>query len=416
MKSVDFRAERHKLIAHRALRSPPPAEPPPARPHKPDLLDHLIAQHPLLHHIELLLPSDSPAFPPAAPHLPTYHVSARLSAFLSSDFLLPLLSSGTLTAVSLCTPVDRCNTFSLVSTPSPVQQPATGSTTVHNAATATLTLDDDTYQQLGLPGQPLVSLPGFHVVRLPIQPSLWHPASKHYQRVHTCLAAAAEVQLLVQHCGHSGGQQGLEERLAKAEGVRLKGRVEQAEQRWRSDGPGALPDVSAVWLAGGDDSSASGMLRQQRKDAQQPNDQLDVELTDWLGLVSCRLVDLLPTHSTDVQCTSANPSLSLIDTAFCTSLPLLSSSASASLASIRYTGVLSHGHLWRSLLSHGWSLVTGEAASLPWVCLLASSVADAGSTAVVHGSGNAEDDFCVFLLPGNRYLLYQMANACMPIH
>ena len=415
MKSIDFKADRHKLNAHRAVHKPPPAEQPPTKHRKPDLLDRLIDQHPLLHHIELLIPSTTLS----TPLLPlqqsfSYHVSARLTSFLSSSFLLPLLASGSLAAFSLATPIDRCNTFTLLSSAASTNVPPT-SATAATTATLTLTVDDDTYQQLGLAGQPLPALPGFHVITVPIQPFTWHPSSRHYQRVHTCLAAMAEVELLVQHTSHSGQDEGAG-LFTATEGIRLIKRVDNAEQRWQTDERVALPDVSAVWLAGCDDSDRHGMLRQQRKDAEQQVDQLDVELVDWIGLATHRLVDLLPTHATHPHLSTSPPSLSLVDHAFCTSLPLLPATASTSLAAVRYTGVLSHGHVWRTLLSYGRSLLSSEAAAVPWVCLMASSMVDAGNVVGVDGSGNAENDWCVLLLRDGRYLLYHVANACLPVH
>ena len=412
MNSFDFKADRHKIIAHRGVCQPRPAAQPPPQPgksHRPDLLDRLIDQHPLLHHIELLVPSDeSASLSPLLTPPPVYHLSARLTAFLSASFLLPLLSSGSLAAFTLCTPIDRCNTFTLFSFPTPSSSPSTTAT----AATFTLTLDDDTYQQLGLTGQPLSAQPGFHVVTVPIQSSTWQPSSRLYQRVHTCLAAMPEVELLVQHCRHSG-QDGGEAHFTAAEGVRLVKRVKVAEQRWQANVL-AIPDVSAVWLAGCKDSDRATMLRQQRKDAQQQVDQLDVELLDWIGLATHHLVDLLPPQNPDTAL-SLSSSPSLIDHPFCTSLPLLAAAAPPSLASLRYTGLLAHGHVWRSLLSHGWSLLARDT-SLPWVCLSASSVVDAGNVVGVDCSGNGENDWSVMLLRGGRYLLYQLANASTSIH
>ena len=418
MKSFDFKADRHKLIAHRgSLSPPPPAGPPPAKPGRPsrtDLLDRLIEQHPLLHHIELLIPSSTPP-PLSLPSPPcSYHISARLTSFLSSSFLLPLLASGSLAAFSLSTPVDRCNSFTLLSTTSANHPSSTA--TAAAAATVTLTLDEDTYQQLGLAGQALPAQPGFHVVSVPIQPSSWQPSSRLYQRVHICLAALAEVELLVQHISHDG--QVTSEAQLTAEGVRVIKRVDSMEQRWQSEQPLALPDVGAVWLAGCDGSDKGGMLRQQRKDAQQLIDQLDVELVDWIGLATNRIVDLLPTHTPDSHSstTFSPPSTSLVDNAFCTSLPLLHPTTATLLTSVRYTGLLSHGHLWRSLLSHGWTLLPSQVASAPWVCIVAGSVVDAGNVVGVDGSGNGEDNFCVVVLPDGRYLLYQLANVCTSIH
>ena len=415
MKSVDFKADRHKLIAHRAIHKPPPAERPPAQ-HKPDLLDRLVNQHPLLHHIELLLPSNTPPLPTHLSLPFSYHIVARVTSFLSSSFLLPLLSSGTLAAFTLSTPIDRCNSLTLVSSAS-----GKGSSNSADAATSsllTLTLDDDTYQQLGLTGQPLSAQPGFHVVSVPIQPSSWQPSSRIYQRVHTCLEAMAEVELLVQHISHSG-QDGGGALFTAAEGVRLIKRVDNAVQRWQTDERVAIPDVSAVWLAGCEESDKNSMLRQQRKDAQQQVDQLDVELVDWIGLATNRLTDILPTHTMDdtyYSSSSSPSSTALVDNAFCTSVPLLPATAISSLSSLRYTGLLSHGHLWQTLLSYGWSLLSSDATSLPWVCLTASSMTDAGNAIGVDYNGNGENDWCVMLLPRGRYLLYQLANACMPAH
>ena len=415
MNSIDFKAERHKLIAHRAVHKLPAAEQPRAKPHKPDLLDRLIDRHPLLHHIELLLPCNTA--PPLLPLLPqpsSYHISARLTSFLSSSFLLSLLSSGTLAAFTLCTPIDRCNSFTLLSSSAANHSstPAASAT----AATLTLTLDDDTYQQVGLTGQSLVAQPGFHIVTVPIQPSSWLPTSRFYQRVHTCLAAMAEVDLLVQHVSDDG-HDGLEAQLGSAEGIRLIKRVDNTEQRWHTEQQLAVPDVSAVWQAACEHSDESAMLRQQRKDAQQQVDQLDVELVDWLGLAANRFIHLLPTHTIDtLHLASTSSAPSLVDNAFCTSLPLLPAATADSLASVRYTGLLSHGHMWRSLLSHGRSLLSSESASVPWVCLTASNMVDAGNVEGVDGSGNAENDWCVLLLRDGRYLLYQLANACVPVH
>ena len=396
--------------------SPCPAPPPPPHHHKPDLLTRLLHRRPLLHRLELIAPSlsstsssaslPSSLFPsslfPSSPPPPAYHLLASLPPLLTAAFLQPLLPSLSLVSLS----------------PSPVAS----SVQLHSSHLH-LHLNAEAAQTLGLPSVPSSSFSSssssssspastsYRRLSVALSPPAWQSGRPLYERVHSRLSLVPPLQLLLAHCQQ---QQGEQEAVTTVwpEGVRCVRRVECEEDTWRAEGVAAV-DVSLVLdrafreAADRRGGSSGGVRGKRRKEGTgDEGSEVEAELFDWLGLVAYRLTDLLPSAQS-----SAEP-WSLVDSALCAHLPLLSDEAMA-VESVRATGLLAAAQAVEALQG-ARRLLTAEGGRRPWAALMGWAW-DVGMDGG-DGESGGQADWAVVVCDDGRYVAYEALHSTHPVH
>ena len=423
MQSLKFSADKHKIVAHSgryyaaastapsSTTSAPPASSS-ASSHRLDrIIAKLIDRHALVHQLELIIPATAAASPsPRLLHSRPFfsHVRASLPSFLSSAFLLPLLASGSLIAVSLSTPLHHSNSVTLAD------------------STLTLTLDTDSYQQLGLTAAspPSSSVSSFRTVSIPISASQWHAGNKQYDRVMHCLSRTQPLHLLVQKTAAGGECEEVDWEKAGRD-VTLVRRIEATEEEvWRSEGEAVgIVDVHAVCRAAVDEGERSRRKGERRVKGGEA-EMMVTELADWLGIVANRLTHLLPSASPAAfppSSASSSAPACIVDRPLCCNLPLLPAAAASSpfpLLSLRTTGLFSPSHVHQAL-STALSLLASSAPP-SWLGLLVTGWTDSAlgfhSSHACDGDGNGENDYALLLCDDGQYLLLQMVNAADHTH
>jgi hypothetical protein len=426
MHSFKFIADKHKIVAHRgscisaaastASPSSSTASAVGASSALTTKLDKvitkLIDRHVLVHQIELIIPTAASSAPPPPPRLlrsrPFFsHVHASLTSFLSSAFLLSVLASGSLTAVSLSTPLHHCNSFTLAN------------------STITLTLDTDSYQQLGLTASSphSSSVSSFRTVSIPISTAQWYAGNKQYDRVMQCLSRTQPLHLLVQKLSAGGDCEEVDWDKGGRD-ITLVRRIEATEEEvWRSEGETvSIADVRAVCSAADSDGQRSRRKGERRVKGSE-TETMVVELADWFGIVANRLTHLLPSASPSASPSSPSASSSsacVVERPLCCSLPFLPASASSpsALLSLRTTGLFSPSHV-RQAVSTALGVLSASAAP-PWLCLLVTGWTDSAlgfhDSHACDGDGNGENDYGLLLCDDGQYLLLQMVNVADHTH